>query len=330
MDWAYFQSATKALEAFPVACSSIEFISQSENFSYRVKTANGNSYVLRLHRPSYHNLAELESEQLWTEALLEAGIDVPIALRTNDGRRYSRVECPDGWRYAGMLEWVEGELLWDVLPQDRAPTAKLSHLNKDPLRLLGRLIAGLHEQASDWETPENFTRHSLNVDGFVGECPFWGRFWETSELDKAHRSNLASLRNSVKEILIEYEGSSRPYSLIHADLHASNVVVHGSRLHIIDFDDSGFGWHAYDLAVALHNLRDSPQYSHAKSAVLTGYSDVRPILAQEVDMVEFFHVVRSLASIGWISSRPDLNRNRSKICQSLYDDARSRLKKFER
>lgn len=329
MNSGYLQSATEALEAFPVNCSSIEFISHSENFSYRVKTASGNSYVLRLHRPSYHTLAELESEQLWTEALLESGIDVPIALQTDDGRRYCQVECPDGLRYAGMLEWVEGGLLWDSLSNDSAKVKQLSHPIRDPLRSLGRLIAGLHEQATHWEIPENFSRHSLNVDGFVGESPFWGRFWESEELNKAHRSDLASMRNSVKEILIEYEGSSRPYSLIHADLHASNVVVQGSRLHIIDFDDSGFGWHAYDLAVALHHLKDSPQYSRAKSSLLSGYSDVRPISVQEVDKIEFFHVVRSLASIGWISLRTDLNRNRSKICQSLYDDARCRLKNFE-
>ena len=329
MDQAYLHSATKALDDFPVSCSSIEFVSQSENFSYRVKTSNGSSYVLRLHRPSYHNLAELESEQLWTEALLEAGIDVPIALRTSDGSRYARVMCPDGWRYAGMLEWVEGGLLWDVLPNSSS-TSKSSIEDKDPLRLLGRLIAGLHEQALHWEIPENFIRHSLNVEGFVGESPFWGRFWETPELDKSHQSNLLSMRNSIKEILVEYEASSGPYSLIHADLHASNVVVQGSRLHIIDFDDSGFGWHAYDLAVALHNLRDSSQYSVCKSSLLTGYSDVRPISAEEIEMIELFLVVRSLASIGWISARPDLNRDRPQICKSLHDDARNRLKKLDR
>ena len=329
MDWDYLRSATKALDAFPVNCSSIEFISQSENFSYHVRTTDERSYVLRLHRPSYHNLSELESEQVWTEALLDAGIDVPIALRTIDGRRYGRVNCPDGWRYAGMLEWVEGKLLWEVI--DSSDTvSRPPQLGEDPFRLLGRLIAELHEHAIHWEVPESFSRHSLDVDGFVGESPFWGRFWESPELDKAHRSNLASMRSSIKEILTEYEHDSRPYSLIHADLHASNVVVQGSRLHIIDFDDSGFGWHAYDLAVALHNLRDSPRYSQFKASLLSGYSDVRVISTREVEMIELFLVVRSLASIGWVTARHELNRNRPQICKSLHDDARKRLKNFER
>jgi Ser/Thr protein kinase RdoA (MazF antagonist) len=137
------------------------------------------------------------------------------------------------------------------------------------------------------------------------------------------------MRNSIEKILAEYESSSRPFCMIHADLHASNVVVQGSRLHIIDFDDSGFGWHAYDLAVALDHLRDSPQYTQLKSSLLDGYTDVRQIATQEIDMVELFLAVRSLASIGWISARPDLKRDSSQICQNLHDEARSRLNIFE-
>lgn len=327
--YAYLQCATKALTAFPVSNATVEFISQSENISYRVRTAQGESYVLRLHRPTYHNLAELESEQIWTEALLEAGNDVPVALRTHEGRRYVRVKCPDGWRFAGMLEWVEGKLLWDILPKSEM-ASNFTRLGTRPLRQLGKLIAALHDHATQWEIPEDFTRHSLNTDGFVGESPFWGRFWESPELDKPLQDSLLSMRNYIKEILYEYESSSRPYSLIHADLHASNVVFHGSRLHIIDFDDSGFGWHSFDLAVALHNLKDSPQYNHFKSSLLDGYSDVRAISIEDIEMIELFLVVRSLASIGWITARPDLNRDRSQICRGLYKDARLRLKRFER
>ncbi|MCY3884537.1 MAG: phosphotransferase [Gammaproteobacteria bacterium] len=325
---AYLQSAIKALTAFPVNDAKVEFISQSENISYRVRTAHGQSYVLRLHRPSYHNLAELESEQIWTEALLDSDIDVPVALRTLEGSRYARVECPDGWRFVGMLEWVEGNLLWDILPKSETASS-IARSDTNPFHQLGRLIATLHDHATQWEIPEDFTRHSLNSDGFVGESPFWGRFWESPVLDNPRKDSLLSIRNYIKEILLEYESLSPPYSLIHADLHASNVVTNGPRLHIIDFDDSGFGWHAFDLAVALHNLRDSTHYDKFKSLLLDGYSDVLPISEKDIEMIELFLVVRSLASIGWVTARPDLNRDRAKICQDLYEEARLRLGRFE-
>lgn len=322
---AYLQSAYGALEAFPIKNATIEFISQSENICYYVRSVQGESFVLRLHRPSYHNLAELESEQLWTEALLDAGIDVPVALKTRDGQRYFRVKCPDGWRFAGMLEWVEGDVL-----ANPATALRLQQAGESPFRLLGRLIAVLHKHAMGWEIPKGFRRQSLDVDGFVGESPFWGRFWESPELDRSCQANLLSMRNSIKDILVGYGNLSCAYSLIHGDLHTHNVIVHGSRLHIIDFDDSGFGWHAYDLAVALHNLRDSPQYNQFKSSLIDGYSEVRPISTQEVEMIELFLVVRSLASIGWVTARPDLIRDRAQICQELYDDATLRLKRVER
>jgi len=43
-----------------------------------------------------------------------------------------------------------------------------------------------------------------------------------------------------------------------ADLPPGNLLVHKDQLAVIDFDDAGFGWHHYDLAVALvHSQTDS-------------------------------------------------------------------------
>ena len=39
--------------------------------------------------------------------------------------------------------------------------------------------------------------------------------------------------------------------MIHADLHLDNILSFDDSLTVIDFDDSGFGWHACDLAHAL-------------------------------------------------------------------------------
>jgi len=40
---------------------------------FRVDSEDGRAYALRVHRPGYHTLAELESEPHWTAALNEAG-----------------------------------------------------------------------------------------------------------------------------------------------------------------------------------------------------------------------------------------------------------------
>ncbi len=316
MNYVYVTAAQDALEQFALDCADLQFISHSENVSFRVDTRKQGCFVLRLHRPTYHDLQELVSEQLWTEALLESGVDVPVAIRTTSGQRYASVDCSGEQRYAGVLEWVDGDLL-----RDPATYSELSEHGSNPYRLLGRLIAQLHDQAVDWEPPREFTRHSFNMEGFVGEDPFWGRFWECGFLSRSQRKRLLELRDGIREILTQYGESTDTYSLIHADLHESNVVVSGDRLHIIDFDDAGFGWHAYDLAVALNHRRDLPDYKTEKDALLEGYCDIRRINSKDIEMIDVFFVVRSLASIGWVTARPEVNPKGHEVCQSLYEDA---------
>ena len=45
------------------------------------------------------------------------------------------------------------------------------------------------------------------------------------------------------------------FGLIHADAHLDNVLFDGQQARLIDFDDCGFGYRIYDVAVALWELR---------------------------------------------------------------------------
>ena len=325
VDPKYHEAACNALRAFSVSPKELAFVSHSENISFRVDSHSGNTYVLRLHRPTYHNYAELVSEQLWTEALVEAGVDVPITVPTTEGCRYTQVQCPDGARFAGLLKWVEGDELGSITAKDEDSESTI-----ESFRLLGQLIAQLHNHAVEWSIPRGFSRHSFDVDGFVGEQPFWGRYWESPLLEEAQQADLSSIRAEIERVLSSYKQTQSNYSLIHADLHPHNVIVQGSRLHIIDFDDAGFGWHAYDLAVALYRMKDTSHYQDAKSSLLNGYSDLRNVNQGDEKMIEMFHVVRSLASIGWVTSRPELHRNRRSLCQHLCSDAISGFERLSR
>ena len=73
----------------------MELVSRSENIVFRLETPNG-AHALRLHRPGYHTLAELESELQWTRALNAAGVQAPVGRLTRDGRGYVTLATPDG------------------------------------------------------------------------------------------------------------------------------------------------------------------------------------------------------------------------------------------
>jgi Ser/Thr protein kinase RdoA (MazF antagonist) len=171
---------------------------------------------------------------------------------------------------------------------------------------LGELLAGLHEQASVWQPPASFVRHALDADGLMGTSPFWGPFWQAVALTPAQQTYFRELRRRIHRILSGLATDPAQFSMIHADLHPGNVVVHGTRLHIIDFDDAGFGWHAYDFAVALKDFQKDPAFADLQTALVRGYRERRSIDDETLALIPLFLLVRALTSIGWADARPEL------------------------
>ena len=91
-----------------------------------------------------------------------------------------------------------------------------------------------------------------------------------------------------------------------SDLHPANIVVEGSRLHVIDFDDSGFGWHHYDIAVALFNYHLDNPIEHLQAAMIAGYRKFRAISDNDLAYLRVFMLIRAMVSIGWYSARPEV------------------------
>ena len=303
----YATAVADALAEFPVTVRSVALLHLSENVTWRVTDQAGQRYVLRLHRPGYHNLDELISERCWIRALHEAGVRVPQAVLTRTGQHYATVRVPatGELRHAGLAHWTDGDVLEHLLAT-RAATlddpGSLDHW----FTQLGALVAELHDQASQWTPPAGFVRHSLDADGLMGEQPFWGRFWEHPSLTIDERALLAEARSRLHRELSTLTRTGDAYSLIHADLHSGNLLVNDETLAVIDFDDAGFGWHLYDLAVALRPYQHQPLYGPIAKAVLRGYRSRRPLTDEAAGRIPMFMLIRRLASIGWLMQRPEL------------------------
>jgi len=313
--------ADLALPEWGLRVAKIELISRSENVVFRVDAEDGRTYGLRVHRPGYHTLAELESEPLWTAALNEAGIGAPLAEPTRSGSHYAVVGVPgtEEVRHVGLVPWFEGVPLNEMIDRARDEAERTSYFER-----LGRLMATMHEQAVAWRPPAHFLRHSLDADGFMGEAPFWGRFWEIASLTTEQRETLVEARGWIRKRLSEYGKDRGTYSLIHADLRSANVLVDDEQVFVIDFDDAGFGWHQYDLAVVLFDYATSPDYESIRDALIAGYRSRRAISDADLALLPLFLVVRMLASLGWLSDRPEIDLH--KLLPVLVELACSRAR----
>jgi Ser/Thr protein kinase RdoA (MazF antagonist) len=300
----YASAARQALVAFGVTPADIRFVHLSENVTFKVSDAHdGSPLVLRLHRPGYHDIAALRSEHLWTRALVQAGVAAPEPLLTLDGEDFVQIEIPATGerRWAGLTRWVDGELLAEVVARETDASANMRHFAQ-----LGAIMAAMHNQATGWIPPTDFQRHALDADGLLGSAPFWGPFWEHPILSPAERRLLLATRNRLHAALTRYGKPARTFSLIHADLHPRNVLIDGTHATVIDFDDTGFGWHQYDLAVALVAYQHHREFSAFRDACITGYRPVRAIAEQDLALLPMFLLIRGMAQIGWHHQRPEL------------------------
>jgi Ser/Thr protein kinase RdoA (MazF antagonist) len=298
----FLEPARQALDQFPIQSAHVSLLARAENITFKVADDRGDLYTLRLHRPAYHTLEELQSERLWTKALWQAGIHVPEPISTRDGRDYAGVDVPllGEQRHASLSRWVPGEPLMRLIREERPRERLELHFQK-----LGALIATMNNQAADWHPPAQFRRHALDADGLMGIQPFWGQFWERSDLSPGERALLIETRTRIHELLTRYGKDASRYSVIHSDLHPGNVLVNGDALTAIDFDDVAWGWHMYDLAAALNQCQELAEFGALHAACIEGYRNVRPIAAEDLAMLPLFLLVRGLAEIGWFADRPE-------------------------
>jgi Ser/Thr protein kinase RdoA (MazF antagonist) len=299
----YLMAAEEALAHFPVEAEDMSLVSQSENVTFHVSVSGGDTdYVLRLHRPGYSSIEELESERRWVRALKETGVAVPDSIETDRGGHFIAVEIPGAAekRYAGMTTWQEGVPLREFLegcPDLRERTRVF--------RRFGEIAATFHDQSTLWKPPPGFIRRRLDLDALLGEAPFWGRFWEHRELAKGEQELLLRARAGLRVALSTYGETPDIFSLIHADFTPENVIYKGGDLAVIDFDDSAYGWHMYDNASALIECRFDRDCDSLQSAFLDGYRECRPLATRDIDLLPEFELLRGMAVIGWFHQRPE-------------------------
>lgn len=304
--------ASAALGHWGLAATDIHLIKYRENAVFRVELADGQRVALRIHRYGYHSDAELRSELQWLDALAAAGIPVPQILPAPDGALFRNVQVPavPEARQVDVFAWVDGRQLGSVEGGVELDAEAIRGI----YRTIGLLAARLHEQTAAWTLPEGFVRHAWDADGLAGPAPFWGRFWELSQLNDDERRLLVQARDAVHAGLSAYgadPANQGRYGLIHADLVAENLLVDGDEVRLIDFDDAGFGWHLFELATALYFESDAPHFEAAFEALVEGYRSVRSLPDTQLAHMPLFFAARSFTYLGWIHTRPETETART-------------------
>ncbi len=289
------KAAGEAVLEFP-GWKLVRLLNISENIIFEVVHELGEKAALRIHRPNYQTSASIKSELQWMAFLSEKGIETPAPIKTEAGKLISSTSNN---LQATMVSWIAGESLQTLHEKIPDTPAEISEIYFH----LGGVIAQIHNATDTFEIPERFERPSWDIDGFLGDNPLWGRFWDNPVLSSNERMFLLDLKTVLKTRLQQFLDDGGDFGLIHADVISENVLVANGKPIIIDYDDSGYGFRMYDLAVPLYRFYPSPTFARLAALLKEGYTDYRPLPGKSWEFLLTFILLRRLALLGWVVPR---------------------------
>ena len=178
-------------------------------------------------------------------------------------------------------------------------------------------MAKLHLASASWPDERQCQRPLWDADGLAGINPLWDKFWENPALDDMQKDVLIRFRDIAHKCLSKMS-KTQDYGLIHADMVPSNILIEQDELHIIDFDDGGFGYYMFDVATALLKHSEAEDFCALQKAFIKGYLSQR-----DMDMahLNLFMALRAVTYLGWNITRMDEDstgtRNKRFINQSF-------------
>ena len=289
--------ARSALDEFGLPSDvQMELVNYSENITYRVDdTRTGERFALRVHRPGYHTLQNIESELAWMAALAShANVSTPAPVPAPDGKLVKSAGAPGVLedRYCVLFRWIDVEFPdEDRLVESFGP--------------LGEITARLHAHARGWMPPVGFKRQTWDLDFMFGENPIWGPWQDGMGLTGDGRKLLDRLEEGLRRRVDRFETSPGRVGLIHADLRLANLLVENGETKVIDFDDCGFGWYLYDFGTAVSFIEHRPDMDELIASWVDGYRRVVPLSEEEEKEIPTFVMMRRLLLTAWIASHSD-------------------------
>ncbi len=294
------QLATDALDKYGLQdTDESKLIVLSENATYMVKNKETGKKdgVLRISRPGYHTLEELNSEMKWLNQINEYtplivanpikglnGEDIQI-IRGEDGKDYYCVIC----------EYLPGN------PPDENNEEQMVK----QFAYLGETTAYLHRQTEIWNGTARLHRIEWNYDTIIGKHAAWGRWQDFKEMTPEAKVLLENVAAVIEKRLQRYGKNENNYGLIHADLRLANLLLEGDQIKVIDFDDCGFGWHLHDLASALSFMEEKSFVPKLVNAWLDGYRKVLPFTDTDFEEIDTFIMMRRLQLTAWLASHEE-------------------------
>ncbi len=239
--WRLRHVAMAALAQYPLQPTGVSLVGMYTNTLFRVRTAEGTSYVVRVCAPGWRTdttcVPRRSGWRAWTAT--------PTSARRGHWRRRRRI--PGACRADGLscrcmvMGWVRQA---PGAPPDTGQSGKDGGALCPAPRLRGGLPA-----AGRVHHPPHRPRAG------PGEADVLFAPQTLAALSPADRERLTRLRDVVAEAFARrYDAAeTAPPQVIHDDLWHDNIHLYRGGLYPLDFEDTCWGYPVQDLAMALQD-----------------------------------------------------------------------------
>lgn len=323
--------AEAALEAYGLNGARLSFLRYWANITYRVDLADSampkvqsgiyvpNRYLLRVLLTNHLEYAK--GEMTWLAALShKGGFPVPEPVPTLTGELVTRISThgiPNG-RLVSLMRWIDGR--------------KLNGFRLHHFHALGQMVARLHKFAASWQPPEGFSRFIWDWEGLLGGRGFDHTVEELVFLMPKHLQEPFQFVSQQAQTVMEALGKGPDvYGMIHADLYPDNVLFKAGQAYPIDFEDCGFGYWMWDIAVALCQQPWTETWRQQRDAFLDGYTQLHTLPESQVQHLDLFIATQYATTVLWASLFMKNEPTRQKEHKAWRDkDGIMLLRYFER
>jgi len=234
------------------------------NTNYHFWTTTG-EYFVKIFETE--NVKSIAYENL-IHAKLKSKFPVPELLKTSDKKECIILQE----KLVVVMKKLNGKHIRD--------------LNKSQIVNLAQIIAKMHKKLATLKI-----KGREDLESATEFC-----LWMPKNNEKLN-AQISKLTNKIRKLKL----ASLPKQIIHADLHATNILFKNDKISgILDWGDAHKDYRAYDIATTLTMffVRDSIN-QEAITLFMRNYTKINPLSSTEKRAILVFMQKRLLEIIGW-------------------------------
>lgn len=299
----------EAMRRYGIPPGKIRLLDGFENILYSFRQGR-NRRILRISHSLHRDVYAIRGEIDWLSYLAANSVPVAYPVPSLSGEMVEVLGEGDEYFSATSFVYAPG----------RPPSRE--DWQNGLLGKVGRLIGWMNALAKNYQPRDPVGRRPHQIDDIKG----FERFLPAGEegVAEKHRQMVAGLSQLPTDREV--------YGLVHQDVHGGNFFVRNGQITLFDFDDTLYGWFAYDVAMAFFYVlpHDCSSLEHkefarrALSELLEGYRQENSLDSCWVREIPRFLKQREIDLYIAIHRSLDLN-DLDPWCASFMKDRREKI-----